>query len=41
MMIPERSAFCWKFLGTLNEVMMMMNTKRLSSDRAFSVRKPA
>ncbi|SIN04311.1 Uncharacterised protein [Mycobacteroides abscessus subsp. abscessus] len=36
-MMPNRRTFCWSARGTLNEAMMMRKTKRLSTDRAFSV----
>ncbi len=36
--MPNSSAFCWSARGTLKLAMMMRNTKRLSTDSAFSVR---
>jgi hypothetical protein len=39
--MPRDSAFCWCWAGTLNVVMMIRNTKRLSTDRLFSTRYPA
>ncbi len=39
--IPKRRTFCWSARGTRKLVMMMRNTKRLSTERAFSVTYPA
>ncbi len=36
-MMPNSSTFCWSARGTANEPMMIRNTKRLSTDNAFSV----
>ena len=36
-MMPNSSTFCWSARGTANEPMMIRNTKRLSTDSAFSV----
>ena len=37
MMMPESSTFCWNSRGTRNAPMMMMKTKRLSTERLYSV----
>lgn len=39
--IPISSSFCWNCRGTANVAMMIVNTKRLSTDSAFSVTYPA
>ena len=39
--MPKRRTFCWSSRGTLKLAMMMRNTKRLSTDSAFSVMYPA
>ncbi len=41
MMMPTMSTSCWYFLGTLNRLMMMTNTNRLSMLRLYSVSHPA
>ena len=39
--MPNSRTFCWSARGTLKDAMMMRNTKRLSTDSACSVTKPA
>ncbi len=39
--IPNSRTFCWSARGTLNELMMIRKTNRLSTDNAFSVMYPA
>ena len=39
--MPIRSAFCWNSRGTRKLPMMITKTNRLSTDRLFSVMKPA
>ena len=38
---PTSRTFCWYSRGTANFVMMMRKTKRLSTERLFSVMYPA
>ena len=39
--IPMSSTFCCAARGTANLAMMITNTKRLSTDRLYSVSQPA
>ncbi len=38
--MPMSSTFCWYARGTAKRPMMMMNTKRLSTERLYSVSQP-
>ncbi len=40
-MMPTISASCWRCLGTFRAPIKMMNTKRLSIERLYSVNHPA
>ena len=39
--MPNSSTFCWSSRGTEKPAMMIRKTKRLSTERAFSVTYPA
>ena len=41
MMMPTIRAFCWRCRGTAKRAMMITKTKRLSTDRLYSVSQPA
>ena len=38
--MPMSSTFCWNCRGTANRAMMITKTKRLSTDRLYSVSQP-
>ena len=40
MTMPKSRAFCWYSLGTRNDFMMRMKTKRLSTDNDHSIAHP-
>ena len=39
--MPISSTFCWSCRGTANRAMMITKTKRLSTERLYSVSQPA